>query len=444
MEDLIVEHQTDSEPNSDSSRSRSTTIDRPNTIDSVSDRFHLVKLLFFMIGLSQLLPFNFLTTSEDFWMYKFRSLSNDTVIIIEDKNELQKFFSSYLTIVCCSPYLLIYFVCLTKWFQRISFDLKNGLGFISEIVIFVLITASVFINTDRNQLLYLITLLSMVFIISCWGNIIQSNFTGQASLFPASYMRSMVNGQAISGLFASLAKIASLLSDRSLQFSVFCFFVLADLVLLITLFLYIYSRREPFYRLYSFENVSSSSSNNEPMNFELFIKIFKKLWPFCLTLLMTFWITISLFPALFVLIIPENESDEIVPEKLILPIFCFLIFNLGDFLGRFIGSYMLLTKDSKITLLLISIFRIIFIPIFIYCNAQPRHHLVLFSSEIYFVIFNFIFALLNGYLVLNVFVNAPLTIPEQHRQIAGYLLVSFLGFGLTLGSLTSPLIVDIL
>ncbi|UXI17008.1 histone-lysine N-methyltransferase setd3 [Sarcoptes scabiei] len=419
MEDLIVEHQTDSEPNSDSSRSRSTTIDRPNTIDSVSDRFHLVKLLFFMIGLSQLLPFNFLTTSEDFWMYKFRSLSNDTVIIIEDKNELQKFFSSYLTIVCCSPYLLIYFVCLTKWFQRISFDLKNGLGFISEIVIFVLITASVFINTDRNQLLYLITLLSMVFIISCWGNIIQSNFTGQASLFPASYMRSMVNGQAVSGLFASLAKIASLLSDRSLQFS-------------------------PFYRLYSFENVSSSSSNNEPMNFELFIKIFKKLWPFCFTLLMTFWITISLFPALFVLIIPENESDEIVPEKLILPIFCFLIFNLGDFLGRFIGSYMLLTKDSKITLLLISIFRIIFIPIFIYCNAQPRHHLVLFSSEIYFVIFNFIFALLNGYLVLNVFVNAPLTIPEQHRQIAGYLLVSFLGFGLTLGSLTSPLIVDIL
>ncbi|KPM03885.1 Equilibrative nucleoside transporter 1-like protein [Sarcoptes scabiei] len=198
----------------------------------------------------------------------------------------------------------------------------------------------------------------MVFIISCWGNIIQSNFTGQASLFPASYMRSMVNGQAVSGLFASLAKIASLLSDRSLQ--------------------------------------------------------------------------------------SKNESDEIVPEKLILPIFCFLIFNLGDFLGRFIGSYMLLTKDSKITLLLISIFRIIFIPIFIYCNAQPRHHLVLFSSEIYFVIFNFIFALLNGYLVLNVFVNAPLTIPEQHRQIAGYLLVSFLGFGLTLGSLTSPLIVDIL
>lgn len=168
------------------------------------------------------------------------------------------------------------------------------------------------------------------------------------------------------------------------------------------------------------------------------------MWPFCFTLMFVFWITLSIYPGLFVLIQSDNQTTAIIPEKFILPLFCFLVFNLGDFLGRQFGGCFLLRKDQGLASLSIALSRILFIPLFIFCNVQPRHIIVLFKSETYFILFNLIFALLNGYLVLNSFVNGPLLIPEQYRQFSGYLLVAFLGLGLTLGSLTSPFILRIL
>lgn len=168
------------------------------------------------------------------------------------------------------------------------------------------------------------------------------------------------------------------------------------------------------------------------------------MWPFCLTLMFVFWITLSIYPGLFVLIQSDDQTTTIVPEKFILPLFCFLVFNLGDFLGRQFGGRFLLRKNQGLTSLGISISRVVFIPLFIFCNAQPRHLVVWFKSETYFIAFNLIFSLLNGYLVLNSFVNGPLLIPEQYRHFSGYLLVAFLGLGLTLGSLTSPLILRVL
>jgi len=55
-----------------------------------------------------------------------------------------------------------------------------------------------------------------------------------------------------------------------------------------------------------------------------------------------------------------------------------------------------------------------------------------------------LFALSNGYLVLNVFVNGPLSVPLSYRKLSGFFLMLFLGLGLTLGSFTSTVLVRIL
>ncbi|OTF83137.1 hypothetical protein BLA29_009290 [Euroglyphus maynei] len=72
-----------------------------------------------------------------------------------DKTELQKYFDSYLIIACNSPFLFVYLISLTKYFHRITNDLKICLSFFTTIMTFVIITSFVKINTDECNYLML-------------------------------------------------------------------------------------------------------------------------------------------------------------------------------------------------------------------------------------------------------------------------------------------------
>lgn len=86
----------------------------------------------------------------------------------------------------------------------------------------------------------------------------------------------------------------------------------------------------------------------------------------------------------------------------------------------------------------------LFIPLFMFTNVHPRTLPVLFDSEYYYILFMVLFGLSNGYLVINVFVNGPLSVPPAYRKLSGFFLMLFLGLGLTLGSLSSTVLVRIL
>lgn len=129
-----------------------------------------------------------------------------------------------------------------------------------------------FFCTDQNA--FLIILLILVFIVNAAAIFIQAIFTGLAALFPLKYIQSMVAGQAMSGLFAALTKIFSLLGHRTLINNVFIFFLLANLVLIVTFALFLYVRNKSFYSSYAYS--SNSLDSNIPMNLSLFGKIFQQ------------------------------------------------------------------------------------------------------------------------------------------------------------------------
>ncbi len=55
-------------------------------------------------------------------------------------------------------------------------------------------------------------------------------------------------------------------------------------------------------------------------------------------------------------------------------------------------------SDSPRTMLLISVCRFVFIPLFLFCNVSPRHNLpVLFKSDVAPCIIMMFFAISNGY-----------------------------------------------
>lgn len=169
------------------------------------------------------------------------------------------------------------------------------------------------------------------------------------------------------------------------------------------------------------------------------------MWPFLFALMGVFWVTFSVFPAIAVLITPDDESRRSFwTSKYFLPVCCFLSFNLFDFFGRYLGRFILVPKERGLVVLALSIARVVFIPLFMFTNAQPRHLPVWFHSEYYYTVFGMLFAFTNGYLVLNAFVSGPLMVPIESRKISGFFLVVFLGLGLTLGSLSSNVLLRFL
>lgn len=69
--------------------------------------------------------------------------------------------------------------------------------------------------------------------------VLQSSLFGLAGVFPMSCMSSLVSGQAISGVFSSLARIVSLLVAEEPVTSGFVYFTISDVFFLISIGCYV-------------------------------------------------------------------------------------------------------------------------------------------------------------------------------------------------------------
>ena len=164
-----------------------------------------------------------------------------------------------------------------------------------------------------------------------------------------------------------------------------------------------------------------------------------------LSAMLVFGVTLSVFPAIAVLVKPVHNSSW--SDKLFIPISCFLLFNFGDLMGRFTGKFCPIPSHKRYLLLFSSVSRIVLIPLIMLCNAMPetRTHLpVLFKSEVYFIVFITLLGFTNGYVLINIMVNGPKAVSDQSKERTGFYLVCMIGFGLALGSSLSTVLLRLI
>ncbi|KAB5592332.1 Sorting nexin-25 [Ceratobasidium theobromae] len=108
-------------------------------------------------------------------------------------------------------------------------------------------------------------------------------------------------------------------------------------------------------------------------------------------------VTLAVFPSVTSLIVPIRHSWDPTLFKL----FHFFVFNLGDFVGRLLVSLPTPAALKRPTVLLVySILRILFIPLFFLCNisrGQWPSHSTLWIGDIAFLGLLFCFAVTNGH-----------------------------------------------
>jgi len=275
----------------------------------------------------------------------------------------------------------------------------------------------------------------------------QGGIFALVSQFSPIYVVSVMSGQGLAGSAVAIFQILSALAappstpfdtptendlSRSTLLYFLCAFIIAILALISFYFILI---RLPFYLHYreQVRNVETTYDTNS-------IKAtFSKIRILAFAVGFVFAVNLSVFPSITASIkstVKDENKSKFHQDYLFIPLH-FLIFNLGDWLGRYLPLLQFFNITDPVTLARMSISRIIFLPIFLMCNVDGRRifPLIINSDLIYFLIL-LLFAISNGYIGTLPMMAAP-QVEGVAKDLAGTIMTFCLVFGLVLGSIFS-------
>jgi len=170
------------------------------------------------------------------------------------------------------------------------------------------------------------------------------------------------------------------------------------------------------------------------------------------TIFLLYVITLACHPGLTVLVEATGLQsgsatswEEVYYEVYFVPVNCFLCFAIGNLLGRSVMWY--LPIPSPTLTLLLTLLRVLALPLFLVCNLMPRQRYftpVLIHSDIVYTVIMLIFSISTGILTSVVMVGVKTRVREHEQQTATNIMVGVRGVGLVVGSAVSVLMVQLL
>ncbi|XP_053160488.1 equilibrative nucleoside transporter 1 isoform X2 [Hemicordylus capensis] len=407
------------------------------TGNSPQDRYKAVWLIFFILGLGMLLPWNFFMTATLYFTSRLKESHNiSSADHLAHANAtgtggppltyLQSIFSNVMTLCAMLP--LLVFTCLNSFIhQRIPQQVRILCSLVAIFLVFMV--TAILVKVPMEPLpFFIVTMVKIVFINS-FGAILQGSLFGLAGLLPASYIAPIMSGQGLAGTFAALAMICAIASGSELETSAFGYFITACAVILLAIGSYVVLPRLDFFRYYSMKDKTEYRSHGNHCEIEAKVdlikkdglngvelkqlengathtpnheisvfNIFKKIWVMAMSVCLVFAVTIGVFPAVTVEV-HSTIAGKTLWAKYFTPVSCFLMFNVFDWAGRSLTAFCMWPgKDSRLLPLMV-IARVVFIPLFMLCNVQPRHNLpVVFAHDAWYIVFMIFFSISNGYL----------------------------------------------
>ena len=219
----------------------------------------------------------------------------------------------------------------------------------------------------------------------------------------------------------------------------FFYFLFAAIFLVFSLGLFFFISRKQFYKFYSSKAVDDEKKNIHNIDY---IFIIKKTWMFNLSIFLVFFVTMGVYPA--ILRLAETTSSNQTWQKYFHPVGVFLLYNCLDFTGRLLAALLKWPKATKtggLCCLTITVLRISFIPLLMFCNIQPRKHTsAYFKSDAAFLSIHALFSLSSGYMTnINMMSGPCMVSGEENQSLAASMMVFMLVFGLFAGACFSYL-----
>uniref|UniRef100_A0AAZ3NMS4 Equilibrative nucleoside transporter 1 n=1 Tax=Oncorhynchus tshawytscha TaxID=74940 RepID=A0AAZ3NMS4_ONCTS len=362
-----------------------------------SNRNNGVWLIFFMLGLGTLLPWNFFMTATMYFSSRLRDPSqmgtnlsgNGNGVEGNNRSLLEAKFNNVMTLCAMVP--LLAFTCLNSVLhQRIPQKFRI-MGSLAVILVVFLLTA-ILVKIEMAPLPFFTLTMIKIVIINSFGAILQGSLFGMAGQLPTKYTTPIMSGQGLAGTFAAFSMICAISSGSEINDAAFGYFITACAVILLAIISYVVLPKLEFYQYYKTQSGNRISDE-------------------------------------------ENKLDLLKKELYFIPVCCFLLFNLSDWVGRSLTAVCMWPgKDSKLVPILL-VARVIFVPLFMLCNVQPRYNLpIFFEHDAWFIVFMIVFAFSNGYLASLCMCFGPKKVAAHEAETAGAIMAFFMSLGLALGA----------
>uniref|UniRef100_A0A3Q3VSL0 Uncharacterized protein n=1 Tax=Mola mola TaxID=94237 RepID=A0A3Q3VSL0_MOLML len=394
---------------------------------NVKDTYCLVYIIFFLMGIGSLLPWNFFITAKQYWLYK---LSNHTY---QSSNEDQlSDLSQHKTSAICCMFDQSGLVCVCVCVFRLSPNVRILSSLFVILAVFVLTTVLVKVDVSTRRMEFFICTLASIAIVSGASNVFSGSMFGVSGHFP------MRISQAMGGTLSAVASVVDLAVAKDVTESALAYFLTADIFILLCIITYlllpklVYSRSvEVILLLFWY-----------PYKYIPYLA--KKTWVLGLSVFYVFCVSIAVFPAVSSGIQSVNkDSSSPWTTTYFVPLTSFLLYNLADFCGRQATAWLQVPGPTSPVLPILVLSRSVMVPLFMFSNYQPRDHLhtVLFSHDVYPIVFNCLLGLSNGYLGTLPMIYGPKVVPRELAEATGVVMSFFLTLGLAVGSALSVLIV---
>ncbi|NXD63841.1 S29A3 protein, partial [Eolophus roseicapillus] len=434
-----------------------------------SDRLHGAYVIFFLLGIGSLLPWNFFITAKHYWMYKLQNCSDRAGPVGQQASDLRDFFESYISIASTVPSVL----CLIGNFllvNKVPASVRILSSLFVMLAIFLVITVLVKVDTSAWTTRFFALTIICVAIVSSASTVFTSSIFGLSSCFPMRNLQALISGQAMGGTISAVASVIDLAAAANVTDSALAYFLTADIFIVICIMMYLLLPRLEYSRYYmssqeespSLPSVPPDSSMEDEAEPEGTIStsflakstgipplrpILQKtaLLGFCLFYI--FFISIIIFPSLSSNIESVSKSSGSPwSTKYFAPLTSFLLYNFADWCGRQITAWIQMPGPKSRLLPALVLLRTIFLPLFILSNYQPRAQIqtVVFNHDVYPVVFTALLGLSNGYLGTLVIIYGPKIVPKELAEAAGVVMTFYLMVGLAVGSAFSVLIVHVI
>ncbi|KAG6498796.1 equilibrative nucleotide transporter 1-like [Zingiber officinale] len=385
------------------------------------DAFHLAYAVYFTLGAGFLLPWNAFITAVDYFSYLYPAAPVDRV------------FSVAYMLSCLLPLLLI-----VGWAYSSSAPLRinAGLGLFVVSLLVVPIMDAAYVKGVRGIYGAYDVTVGAVVLSGIADALVQGGIIGSAGELPERYMQAVVAGTAASGVLVSAMRVFTKSiypqDAHGLRQSANLYFIVSIIMMVVCITCYNIADRLPvvqYYKAIKHQAMQKEKSQKGPMVGSVWRST---LWHIVgrikwsgFGILLIYLVTLSIFPGY----ITEDVHSETLKDWY--PIILIAGYNVFDLVGKSLTAFYLLENEN--IAVVSCIVRLLFYPLFLGCLHGPKF----FRTEVPVAILTCLLGLTNGYLSSVLMILAPKSVPIQHSETAGIVIVLFLVIGLAIGSIVS-------
>ncbi|KAF8485061.1 nucleoside transporter-domain-containing protein [Russula ochroleuca] len=381
----------------------------------------------FMLGSAVLLPWNVMITAEPYFLSRLRN------------SPIRSTFASYLaTTFTLSNFIFLAHATVTS--KKVPSAQRTRWSMLCLALLTCLLTLSTFIHLPEGVFATFTIMAGIA--LAATGSYLQTSVIAVASLFGPTAIQSLISGQAVVAVVLSAVQLigaaGSLHSSQAgptdgvaetrsarLFFGISMTFLLAcgaanAWMTRLPSFRAVIPNDEPWVLPRRLSISADPRSPRSPMLggplasvpdpkaiWDRILSVARRNIIYELAVAYVFIITLSVFPAITISIAPTNPAIH----PLFFSSLHFLVFNIGDWFGRYLCSFPRLLVWRARRLLVLSLARTLLIPLFLACNlhrdASSPSTPPIINSDVLYMLLLFAFGLSSGYVSSMCLMAAP-------------------------------------